>query len=111
VNDVDNQLFIIDVSGRFPPTDQLIVVRDLLNKGYEVKRCYTTNDTFLIHIAEVEGEEAVDEPVVESVVEVALTDDPSTVKAYTDDGWVVRDYYSKRVQLIKHREVEEVNEE
>ena len=90
------------------PTD---ILKEYLDKGYEIKRCYTTNDTYLIHIAEPEPEEeAVDEQVVESVIEVSLTDDPDTVKAYTDDGWVVRDYYSKRVQLIKYRAIPEAEE-
>lgn len=109
---MDNQFFLVDaykgLQGRISPMHSL---KELLDSGkYEIKRCYTTDNVFIFHIAEREEEEAVSEPVVESVIEVALDDNPDTVKAYTDAGWIPREYYSKRVQLIKYREVE-VNEE
>lgn len=102
-----NQLFVIDATEGWKTmeTEQFVEMEKLLNEGLEVKRCYTTDKVFIFHIAKPEPEELIEEPVVESVIEVALDDNPDTVKAYTDDGWVVREYYSKRVQLVKHKEV------
>ena len=84
--------------------DGVTELRKALNEGYEIVRCYTTDNAFLMHIAEVEEDEAVEEPMIESVVEIALDDDPDTVKKWTDDGWIVKTFYSKKVQLVKMKE-------
>lgn len=40
---------------------------------------------------------------VETVIEVRIGDDPETVKAYTDQGYEMENFYSGKVQLIKRK--------
>lgn len=103
---MDNHIFVLDTTEGIETisVENIVALEKLLNKGYEVKRGYTTNNALLLHVAEVEEEV---EPMVESVVEIALDDNPETIKKWTDDGWMVKTYYSKRVQLVKMKDVEE----
>lgn len=105
---MDNQFYIIDATHGValdPVNAAMVNLKMLLDEGYEIKRCYTTDNVFIFHIAEREEEEAVSEPAIESVIEIALDDNQLTVKEFTDEGWVVKNLYSKKVQLVKHRHI------
>lgn len=109
---MDNQFILVDYSPGTIYNEEKDSARwqkfkDYLNKGYEIKRCYTTNNVFIFHIAELEPEEDVEEPIIESVIEIALDDNPLTVKEWTDDGWTVKNLYSKKAQLVKMKQIED----
>lgn len=105
---VDNQFYLIDVTELTPHGIglELTKLKDSINEGYEIKRCYTTNNAFLFHLSEPDEEEDIVEPSIESVIQINIGDDAEVVKAWTDKGWIVKSFYSKQVQLVKYRDTE-----
>ena len=102
------RLFYTVFSGPTPTEEEDAFIgkmETLLNDDYAITRAYSTDNAFLLHFTKPDPEdtETKTEPVVESVIQIAIDDNPDTVKQWTDQGWVVNGYYSKQVQLIKHR--------
>jgi len=82
----------------------LTTLEQLMTDGFDLAKCYTTDNCFLLMFQKPDSEESKAEPVVESVIQIPIDENPDTVKQWTDQGWTVTNYYSKQVQLVKHRQ-------
>ena len=88
-------------------SEMLEEIAQSLNKGWQVAKYVPMNDAVFIHLIFPEEGDIEATPialVIESVIEVAVTTDPEPIRKLTSDGWVIKNLYSKKAQLVKYRE-------
>ena len=82
---------------------------NLLNgdEGWKIAKYISFERTAIVHLIlpeEGDIEAAPIAPLIESVIEIAVTTNPEPIRKLTSDGWVIKNLYSKKAQLVKYRE-------
>ena len=87
--------------------DELKAINEALNEGHTIIKYLPIENGVFLHLTKSDEDDITtiqEEPLIESVIQINIDDDPETVKQWTDKGWIVKNFYSKQVQLVKYRE-------
>jgi hypothetical protein len=113
VNQPENRLIAIKTVGqKYMATEHILVVEALLNQGWDIRRGYSNDSGFLLHLTRNADEEPLKPPelLMATAIEVDIPKlkvdevyDPEKdpILRLTRTGWQLKNLYSGKGQLVR----------